>query len=123
MPFFVWFDPAVGIPTPPGMSAFQIAVAQGTYIFNHALTLDQNINAWLESLKGEQGPSGLPAIQYYEQTEPLDTWVIVHNFGFRPNINVVDSNGDVVFCGINHFDTHTVTLSFGEPFAGIATLS
>lgn len=122
MPFFLWFDADNGIAGDDGKSAFELAIEHG-YPYNPNLSYYVNEDNWLNSLKGEQGPSGLPAVYTYVQETPAAAWLIVHSFGFRPNVNVVDGNGEVVYCQITHVNTNQVLLNFAEPFAGIATLS
>jgi hypothetical protein len=122
MPFFLWFDQATGVQGPAGKSAFELALEHG-FPYNSSLSYYANENIWLNSLEGAPGPSGLPAVFTHVQDEPSDTWFVTHSFGFRPNVNVVDGDGEVVYCHLTHLNTNEVVISFAQPFVGIATLS
>jgi hypothetical protein len=58
-----------------------------------------------------------------EFPEPSATWIIQHGLGFRPNVNVVNAAGEVLYCQVTHADKNTAVLSFSQPFAGTATFS
>lgn len=114
MPFF--FFETQGPQGPAGLSAYQVAQANG-----YPGTEQQ----WLASLQGAVGPQGLPGAPSYEHTQvvPSDTWNVVHALNFRPNINVVDSTGEVLYCSITHVDKIMAIIRFNVPVSGIATCS
>ena len=73
---------------------------------------------------GPAGPSGNAAqTLHYIQDSPSDTWVISHDFTFKPGVRVVDSAGDEVFGDVRYPDEHTAIVSFAAPFSGEAYLS
>lgn len=80
-----------------------------------------------DGAQGVPGPPGAPgsAPQAYvhNQIAPASTWVIVHNLGFRPNVNVYDSGGTNVEGEIAQDSTNQMTLTFSAAFAGVAYLS
>jgi len=59
----------------------------------------------------------------FDQTAtPLDTWNIVHNLNYHPNVVVVDPSGNVVSPDVQYLSNTTVQIRFLIPFAGIAYL-
>ena len=60
----------------------------------------------------------------YEQGIASDTWVINHNLGKKPAIEIVDS-ADTIITGYKaqYSDLNTVTISFNGAFTGKAYLN
>jgi hypothetical protein len=48
---------------------------------------------------------------------------IQHNLGFKPNVTVITSGGDVVETGIQYNSDYIITLIMAQPFSGTAYLS
>jgi hypothetical protein len=48
---------------------------------------------------------------------------IIHNLGFKPNVTVKNSAGDVLETGIDYNNDYIITLTMAQPFAGTAYLS
>jgi hypothetical protein len=48
---------------------------------------------------------------------------IQHNLGFKPNVTVTTSAGDLLETGIEYNSDFIITLKMAQPFAGIAYLS
>jgi hypothetical protein len=61
----------------------------------------------------------------YEHTQgsASDAWVIEHFLGFKPNVTVVDSAGNIVEGEITYTNTNSLTVSFASAFSGKAYLS
>lgn len=114
MPYFN--NSQSGLQGPAGYSAYEIAVLYG-FVGTEA--------EWINSLQGEAGPEGDSASLSVEfvQTVASDVWVINHFLNFRPNINVVDNNGEVVYCQILHTNKNQSIVTFADPTTGIATCS
>jgi hypothetical protein len=112
MPFF--FFETQGPQGQSGLSAYQIAQANG---------FGGTEAEWLASLQGPEGIPAPPQVFTYQQVGASDYWYIHHSLGFRPNVNVVDASGDVVYCQVTHVNTTTVILRFGQPFEGVATFT
>jgi len=49
--------------------------------------------------------------------------VINHNLGFKPNVTVKTSAGDVLETGIDYNSNNQLTLTMAQPFSGTAYLS
>jgi len=49
--------------------------------------------------------------------------VINHNLGFKPNVTIKNSAGDVLETGIDYNSNDTLTLTMAQPFSGTAYLS
>lgn len=70
---------------------------------------------------------------YYEYTwemaslaGPIDglySITITHNLGYRPNVTVKSSAGDVLETGIDYNSTNKLTLTMAQPFSGTAYMS
>jgi hypothetical protein len=66
----------------------------------------------------------IPAIAFhYTQNIPSNTWTIVHNLNFYPNVTVVDSAGTNVEGEIHYTDSNNLTILFTSAFSGSAYLS
>jgi hypothetical protein len=78
---------------------------------------------------GETGPSGPSGPQgpigdlnyLHIQNAASNTWVINHNLGKYPSIEIMDSAGSVVYGEINNIDINTSIVTFASQFGGTAT--
>lgn len=71
---------------------------------------------------GPQGPPGTGDKNYlHVQNLASDTWLIFHNLGKFPAIQVVDSAGTIVQGEISHIDTNTSMVVFSVIFGGTAS--
>jgi hypothetical protein len=70
------------------------------------------------------GPQG-PASAFYVHTQSVasDTWLINHNLGFRPIVNVFDSGSQEVEAHVSHPSVTTTIIVFAIPIAGFARLT
>lgn len=79
------------------------------------------------TVPGPPGPPGAPgsAPQAYmhDQGAPSDTWTIVHNLGYRPNIYCEDSAGTGIMGDIDHPDLNTSVVTFAFSSGGKAYCS
>lgn len=87
--------------------------------------------------EGIQGPPGPPGPQgpagggtggsgfYYEfqQLTPLQTWVVNHNLGSRPNTTVYTVGGMQVFAEVQHFSLNQARIYFDQPATGFVICS
>jgi hypothetical protein len=59
----------------------------------------------------------------HTQGSASNAWVINHNLGFKPNVTVVDSAGNIVEGEIAYTNTNSLTVSFQSAFSGTAYIS
>lgn len=101
-----------------GLSAYQVAVSNGF------VGTEQD---WLDSLKGDIGNTGQNGQNggnfTHDQMIPSDTWNVVHNLGYKPNVLIEDSAGTIVHGEIDYVDNNNLTLRFSAAFAGKAYCS
>ena len=78
---------------------------------------------------GPPGKAGTPgadgALKTYTHTQVAASavWVISHNLGLRPNVQITDSAGTVLFGDINHPTNNQTIITFGAGFSGSARLN
>lgn len=76
---------------------------------------------WREVASSE---SSTPQLSYtHVQSVASDTWTVVHNMGYRPNVTVVDTADSVITPGMDYEDVNTVILHFSGATAGKAYCS
>lgn len=75
--------------------------------------------------QGPAGPGGGGASYEHDQVSASATWVIPHNFGFKPNIQVMDSIGEemIGYLRTDAVDMNTTTLSWLLLISGRAIAS
>ena len=88
--------------------------------------------AGTQGVQGVQGTKGdvgtindLVSRVSYEHTQGAtsNSWTINHNLGFKPNVTVVDSAGNIVEGEITYTNSNSLTVSFQSSFSGYAYLS
>jgi len=57
------------------------------------------------------------------QGSASNSWTITHNLGFKPNVTVIDSAGNIVEGEISYTNLNSLTVSFQSAFSGNAYLS
>ena len=66
----------------------------------------------------------IPLVSYtHNQSSPATQWTVVHNLGFKPNVTVFNSAGDIVEGDIVHNSSNQLTLQFSATMSGTAQLS
>lgn len=82
-----------------------------------------------QGTQGVQGPAGVvetivPFVSFeYTQGSASNSWTINHNLGFKPNVTVVDSAGNIMEGEITYTNSNSLTVSFSAGFSGKAYLS
>ena len=65
-----------------------------------------------------------PAVAFaHTQGVSSNSWTIVHNLNFYPNVTVIDSSGTVVEGEILYISTNSLIVTFSGAFSGKAYLS
>lgn len=99
----------VGVPGPPGLSAYQSAVAGG---------FGGPEAEWLASLIGTSNG------QYqHTQSTPAATWTVNHDLGYRPNVQLTTLGGREILGEIQHISINQVIVYLDSPLAGLAICS
>lgn len=74
----------------------------------------------LEGPRGPRGPAG-PVVDYvHTVNDPLAEWVINHNFGRRPSVDVRTPGGMVMFANVVHVTPNQSRVLFNAPTVGSA---
>lgn len=72
---------------------------------------------------GPEGPPGLAASGLtFMQGTPDTTWVIDHNLGFKPAVEIIDQDGNEVDGEVSHLNINQLRIYFVTPLAGLARL-
>jgi hypothetical protein len=58
----------------------------------------------------------------YSQPTASSTWVINHNLGFVPSVEVFDSGSQEIEAEVSHPSINTTSIAFTTPIAGFARL-
>jgi hypothetical protein len=56
----------------------------------------------------------------FVQSTPAALWIVNHNLGYKPSVEIIDSNGDEVITDVKHISVNQVQISFVIPTAGEA---
>lgn len=71
--------------------------------------------------QGPQGPAGAAAF-VYQQTSPATTWVINHNLGYKPSVELLDSGSQEIDGEISHPSDNQTVVTLNPASAGLARL-
>lgn len=74
-------------------------------------------------VRGPTGPGGdaAPPIEYV-QSSSSDEWIINHNLGWRPLIQIFSSGMVEVEADVRHMSDNQARVYFGAPVAGVALM-
>lgn len=101
----------------PVLALAELAVEIDTNQFK----IGDGITPWNQLPYG--GLRGEPAIRYeHIQTTPSLEWIINHNFGYNPMVQVFTVGGLNILCDINNINTNIVQITFNTPTSGKAIL-
>lgn len=68
-------------------------------------------------------PSGTTKYYVHNQTIPLGTWTINHDFTRYPTVTVIGSDNFAIITDIEYSSATTVVLTFAQPTTGKALLT
>lgn len=66
--------------------------------------------------------TGGAVVFQFIQINPAGVWVIAHNLGYNPQVNVFDTHGNPVAASIRYLDSNTLQLTFNTIIGGRANL-
>ena len=74
---------------------------------------------------GPQGPAGPPGssgsdIYDHTQSSPSATWTVNHNLAMKPDVEVRNSGGQVVWAEVLHVSVNQTIIYFSSPMTGSA---
>jgi hypothetical protein len=73
--------------------------------------------------QGPQGPQGPAGVGFlFTQASPSTTWLINHNLGFKPVVQMFDAGSQEIEGLISHPSLNTTSILFAVPIAGFARL-
>lgn len=70
---------------------------------------------------GPQGPAG--AFYVHQQATPSPTWIINHNLGYRPSVELLDTGSQEIDGEIAHPSVNQTVVTLNPATAGIARLT
>lgn len=74
--------------------------------------------------KGDKGPSGNAAIHYeHLQSIASTEWIVNHNLGLRPQVNVLSLGGVTMWAEVVHSSLNQTVVYFDDPQTGIVVCS
>ena len=86
-------------------------------------TQQQNITSEIFfGYKGDRGEKGDPGITLTFNFPLQLQWIVNHNLGRRPAVEVYTSGGALVFADVLHLNTNTVQITFDEPISGFVII-
>lgn len=82
----------------------------------------------IKVLKTGQGPAGPPGsggggggnTLAYTQSTPSSLWIVNHNLGFKPLVDVFNNNDEEVAVKVSHTSTNQFRVISETPFLGYA---
>lgn len=111
----VTVNDVISITTPQGTTGFGTTGSSGTGSIESTDFLPEGqVNKYFTTAR----------VSYqHTQGSASSSWVINHNLGFKPNVTVVDSAGNIVEGEIAYTNSNSLTVSFASSFSGYAYIS
>lgn len=76
------------------------------------------------NVPGPQGPPGDAGSTYvHTQETPSVTWIINHNLGIKPSVELLNSGSQEIEGDVVHTSSNQVIVSFTSPISGLARLT
>lgn len=73
--------------------------------------------------KGDGSGGGSDKNYIYEQTEPKSIWIITHNLGKYPSIDIIDDNNIIIMGEIEYISENKIIARFNKEYTGKAILN
>ena len=76
-----------------------------------------------EGQQGPPGPQGPPGVDFsydHTQSSPAAEWIVNHNAGFKPDVEVRNTAGGVVGAEVLHINVNQTRIYFSAPQSGSA---
>lgn len=71
----------------------------------------------------QQGPAGASQSYTHVQGAASAEWIVNHNLGFRPSVEIFDTGGAEIDGAVLHVTPNQTRISFAVPVAGSARLT
>lgn len=102
---------------PLAFAPFAIGVSTGRAVIPPRSSVD----AVLKALRGEPGPPSAGA-QTFVQATASALWVINHNLGYRPAVDVYNAGSQRVWASVSHPSANQTQIAVNPPQSGFARL-
>lgn len=79
-------------------------------------------NTVIAITQGPQGPAGSSAF-VYQQLLPATVWIINHNLGYKPSVELLDSGSQEIDGAVAHPNNNQTVVTLNPASAGIARLT
>lgn len=97
-------------------------IIYGNYTEEIALFVDNNVNRAIKEFLYPD-PYKNPRVYEHVQVEPIDTWIINHNFNRNiAGLRIVSQAGDELTGTTRTVNANSIEVIFTIPYAGVATL-
>lgn len=73
--------------------------------------------------KGEGSGGGNDKNYIYEQTEPKNAWIITHNLGKYPCVEIINDNNIKIMGEIEYISENEIIARFNKEYTGKAILN
>lgn len=98
-----------------------VTISQGVTLATTTLPTGESSDVVI--IETQAGPPGESLIGFiYTQSQPSTTWVINHNLGYRPSVELLDGSSREIDGDVYHTTVNQTTILFNIPVAGTARL-
>lgn len=73
--------------------------------------------------QGPPGANGANAVYIHNQVTPSATWIISHNMGFKPSVELLNSGSQEIEGDVIHTSQNVTVAYFNTPISGFARLN
>jgi hypothetical protein len=94
---------------------------------NTTIVQPQSASSAVITAQGPQGPQGpvgpaggAGATYVYQQVSPSTSWVVNHNLGFKPSVELLDTGSQEIEGDVVHASVNQAIITMSPPTAGTA---